>query len=280
VAAAGAAVRPKVTSLSLLEMKRAGQPIVMITAYDTPFARWADAAGVDVLLVGDSLGMVVLGYESTLPVTMEDMLRHSGAVARAKPRALLVADMPFLSFQVSPRAALRNAGRLVQEAGVEAVKLEGGERVLPMVEAILRADIPVLGHVGLTPQSIHRLGGYRVQGRERTSRARIRRDARLLEAAGCFAIVLEAVPADLAAEIRTDLRIPTIGIGAGPDCDGQVLVLHDLLGLGSEPPPRFVRQFANLGEAARDAIAAYARAVRQGEFPRAEHSYGGPRRWK
>jgi 3-methyl-2-oxobutanoate hydroxymethyltransferase len=224
--------------------------------------------------------MVVLGYESTLPVTMDDMVRHTQAVARAKPRALVVADMPFLSFQVSPRSALRHAGRLVQEAGAEAVKLEGGERVLPMVEAILRADIPVLGHVGLTPQSIHRLGGYRVQGRDRATRARIRRDARLLEAAGCFAIVVEAVPADLAGEMQAELRVPTIGIGAGPDCDGQVLVLHDLLGLGSTPPPRFVQQFAALGEAARDAIGAYARAVRRGEFPRAEHSYGSSRPWK
>jgi len=273
-------VRPKTTCAALLEMKRAGLRIVMLTAYDYPFARLADAAGVDVLLVGDSLGMVVLGYETTLPVTMDDMVRHTQAVARARPRALVVADMPFLSFQISPAEALRNAGRLVQEAGAEAVKLEGGERVLPMVEAIARADIPVLGHLGLTPQSVHRLGGYRVQGRDRASRQRIRREARQLEAAGCFAVVLEAVPADLAGEIRAAVRIPTIGIGAGPDCDGQVLVLHDLLGLGLEPPPRFVRQFGAVGAAVRAAVGDYARAVRSGEFPRAEHSYGSARRWK
>jgi 3-methyl-2-oxobutanoate hydroxymethyltransferase len=278
--AGAAAARPKVTCHSLFEMKRAGTPIVMVTAYDFPFARLADAAGVDVLLVGDSLGMVVLGYDTTLPVTMADMVRHTQAVARARPRAMVVADMPFLSFQVSPADALRNAGRLVQDAGAEGVKLEGGERSLPMVEAIARADIPVLGHLGLTPQSVHRLGGYRVQGRDRASRLRLRREARALEAAGCFGIVLEAIPAEVAGEIRAAVRIPTIGIGAGPDCDGQVLVLHDLLGLGLEPPPRFVRQFAALGVSVRAAVAAYAAAVRGREFPRAEHSYGRSRRWK
>lgn len=269
----GTAPRPKVTCAALQEMKAQGRPIVMTTAYDTPFARLADAAGVDAILVGDSLGMVVLGFETTLPVTMAHLLHHAAAVMRAGPRALVIADMPFLSFQISPRQAVRNAGRLLQEAGVEAVKLEGGERILPAVEAILRADIPVLGHLGLTPQSVHRLGGYRVQGRSREARARLRREARLLEAAGCFGIVLEAIPADLAGEIRAAVRIPTIGIGAGSDCDGQVLVLHDLLGLLPGPAPRFVRRFADLGAAAREGIEAYARAVRAGRFPGPEHTY-------
>src|SRR5262245_53369824 len=220
--------RPKITCATLQEMKRRGERIVMVTAYDHPFARLADAAGVEAILVGDSLGMVVLGFESTLPVTMENVLHHTRAVARARPRALVIADMPFMSFQVSPRQAVRNAGRLIQEGGAEAVKLEGGERVLPAVEAIARADIPPLGHLGLTPQSVHRLGGYRVQGRSAEARARLRREARQLQDAGCFGIVLEAIPTGLAADIRAAIAIPTIGIGAGLDCDGQVLVLHDL----------------------------------------------------
>jgi 3-methyl-2-oxobutanoate hydroxymethyltransferase len=204
---------------------------------------------------------------------MAHVLHHAAAVTRAAPRALVIADMPFLSFQVSPPQAVRNAGRLLQEAGVEAVKVEGGERMLAAIEAILRADIPVLGHLGLTPQSVHRLGGYRVQGRSRAARARLRHEARLLEAAGCFGIVLEAIPADLAGEIRAVVRIPTIGIGAGADCDGQVLVLHDLLGLLPGPTPRFVHRFADLGTAVRAGIEAYALAVRSGRFPGPEHEY-------
>jgi 3-methyl-2-oxobutanoate hydroxymethyltransferase len=266
--------RPKITAATLQAMKGRHEPIVMVTAYDHPFARLADAAGVDAILVGDSLGMVVLGFDSTLPVTMRHVLHHTEAVARARPRALLVADMPFMSFQVSPRQAVRNAGRLVQKGGAEAVKLEGGERVLPMIEAIVRADIPVLGHLGLTPQSVHRFGGYRVQGRTPSARARLRREARLLQDAGCFGMVLEAIPAGLAAEITSELGIPTIGIGAGPGCDGQVLVLHDLLGLGSAPTPKFVRRFADLGGAAQAALLAYASAVREGEYPQDEHTYG------
>ncbi len=273
-AAAAVAARPKVTVASLQDLKRAGQPIVMVTAYDFPFARLVDAAGADVILVGDSLGMVVLGFESTLPVTLEHMLHHVQAVARARPRALLVADLPFMSYQVSPQQAVRSAGRLVQHGGAEAVKLEGGERMLPMVEAIVRADIPVLGHLGLTPQSVHRMSGYRVQGRSAEARRRLRREARQLQDAGCFGLVLEAIPAALAAEIRTAVRIPTIGIGAGAACDGQVLVLHDLLGLTEGAMPRFVERFAMLGDAARTGVAAFAAAVRAGRYPRPEHEYG------
>jgi 3-methyl-2-oxobutanoate hydroxymethyltransferase len=268
------AARAKVTCAALLQMKRAGRPIVMVTAYDYPFARLADAAGVDMLLVGDSLGMVVLGYDSTLPVTLQQILHHTRAVARARPRALLVADMPFMTFQVSPRDTVRNAGRLVQKGGAEAVKLEGGERVLPMIEAIVRADIPVLGHLGLTPQSVHRLGGYRVQGRGAEARSRLRRDAKLLQDAGCFGLVLEAIPADLATEIGKSIEIPTIGIGAGAGCDGQVLVMHDLLGLTEGPAPRFVERFAQVGDAARAGFEAFAAAVRARRYPRVEHEYG------
>jgi len=272
-ATASPMMRAKVTCTDLLAAKRAARKLVMVTAYDHPFARLADAAGVDLLLVGDSLGMVVLGHSSTLPVTMADMLHHARAVARARPRALVVADLPFMSFQVSPRQAVRNAGRMVQEGGVEAVKLEGGTRMLPMVEAIVRADIPVMGHLGLTPQSVHRFGGYRVQGRGEAAGKALLREARALEAAGCFALVLEAIPAELAAAITAALAIPTIGIGAGSACDGQVLVLHDLLGVNTEIKPRFVRRFGDIGRAAQDAIAAFAAAVRAGEFPASEHTY-------
>jgi 3-methyl-2-oxobutanoate hydroxymethyltransferase len=266
-------VRPKVTCADLVTAKRAGKRIVMVTAYDHPFARLADAAGVDVLLVGDSLGMVVLGHDSTLPVTMADMLHHARAVARARPRALVVADLPFMSFQVSPSQAVRNAGRLLQQGGVEAVKLEGGTRVLPMIEAIVRADIPVMGHLGLTPQSVHRFGGYRVQGRGPAAGKLLLQEARALEAAGCFALVLEAIPAPLAARITAALAIPTIGIGAGADCDGQVLVLHDLLGVNADFAPRFVRRFGEIGRQTREAVAAFAAAVRSGAFPANEHTY-------
>jgi 3-methyl-2-oxobutanoate hydroxymethyltransferase len=256
-------------------MKRDKRRIVMLTAYDFPFARLLDAAGVDVLLVGDSLGMVVLGFETTLPVRMEHVLHHAAAVTRARPRALVVADLPFMSFQVSPRHAVRNAGRLVQEAGAEAVKLEGGERVLPMVEAIARADIPVMGHLGLTPQSVHRFGGYRVQGRGTAAAARLRREAEQLQEAGCFALVLEAIPAALAGEITAALRIPTIGIGAGLQCDGQVLVTHDLLGLFDEFTPKFVQRYAEVGRVVRESAQTFAEDVRAGRFPRPQHTYAG-----
>ncbi len=267
--------RAKVTRATLLEMKRRAERIVMVTAYDHPFARIADAAGVDVLLVGDSLGMVVLGFETTLPVTMEHMIHHTQAVARARPTAMVVADLPFMSYQVNAEDALRNAGRLVQSGGAEAVKLEGGARSRAAIEAIAGAGIPVMGHIGLTPQSVHQLGGYRVQGRDANGVERLMLDAQALQEAGCFALVLEAIPLAVAREITTALRIPTIGIGAGPHCDGQVLVLHDVIGLQADWTPKFVRRYADIAEATRVALEAFVHDVRHGDFPDRDHSYGG-----
>ena len=262
----------KVTILDFARWKEKGQRIVMITAYDALFARIFDDVGVDTILVGDSLGQVVLGLPSTLGVTMEDMVRHTGAAARGTKRAFLIADMPFLSFQTGPQEAIRNAGRLLQ-AGAEAVKLEGGRNVESTIRAITRCDIPVVGHVGLTPQSVHRMGGYRVQGREEVQRQRLRDDARAVQEAGAFSVVLEGIPADLAGEITEELAIPTIGIGAGPRCDGQVLVMQDLLGLFDEFRPKFVKRFGELGKPVRDAVRAYADEVRRGKFPGKEHSF-------
>jgi 3-methyl-2-oxobutanoate hydroxymethyltransferase len=246
--------------------------IVSVTAYDYPTARLADEAGVDLILVGDSVGMVVLGYESTIPVTLSEMAHHLKAVLRAQPRALVVADLPFLSFQTSPEDAVRNSGRLVKR-GAEAVKLEGGKRMLPQIQAIVAADIPVLGHLGLTPQSVHQFGGYRVQGRDRAGADALRSDAIALERAGCFAVVLEGVPLELGREITAALQIPTIGIGAGMHCDGQVLVLHDLIGLSFGKPARFVRRYAEAGEMIRNAISAFREDVRAGRYPSEEESY-------
>jgi len=262
----------KVTILDFARWKEKGERIVMITAYDALFARIFDDVGVDTILVGDSLGQVVLGLPSTLGVTMEDMLRHTGAAARGTKRAFLIADMPFLSFQAGPEEAIRNAGRLLQ-AGAEAVKLEGGRSVESTIRAITRCDIPVVGHVGLTPQSVHRMGGYRVQGREEVQRQRLRDDARAVQDAGAFSVVLEGIPADLAGEITEELAIPTIGIGAGPRCDGQVLVMQDLLGLFDEFRPKFVKRFGELEKPVRDAVRAYADEVRRGKFPGKEHSF-------
>ncbi|MGA6993436.1 MAG: 3-methyl-2-oxobutanoate hydroxymethyltransferase [Candidatus Deferrimicrobiaceae bacterium] len=262
----------KVTILDFARWKKKGERIVMITAYDALFARIFDDVGVDTILVGDSLGQVVLGLPSTLGVTMEDMVRHTGAAARGTRRAFLIADMPFLSFQPGPEEAIRNAGRLLQ-AGAEAVKLEGGRSVENTIRAIARCDIPVMGHVGLTPQSVHRMGGYRVQGREESQRQRLRDDARAVQEAGAFSVVLEGIPADLAGEITEELAIPTIGIGAGPRCDGQVLVMQDLLGLFDEFRPKFVKRFGELKKPVRDAVRAYADEVRRGKFPGKEHSF-------
>ncbi len=263
----------RVTVVTLTEKKKKGEPIVMITAYDYPSAQMVDEAGVDIILVGDSLGMVVLGYENTLPVTMEDMLRHTAAVVRGTKRAMVVGDMPFMSYQLSPEQALENAGRFIKEAGAHAVKLEGGEEVLDAIKKITSAGIPVMGHIGLTPQSIHRIGGYRVQGREKEQAEKLKKDAKLLEEAGCFSIVLEAVPMELAKEITQTLSIPTIGIGAGPHCDGQVLVYHDVLGIFQEFKPKFVKRYTNLREKIIEAISEYVDEVRKGKFPDESHSY-------
>jgi 3-methyl-2-oxobutanoate hydroxymethyltransferase len=267
----------KVTVPDILKRKGSGDPIVALTAYDFPFGRIADEAGVDVILVGDSLGMVVQGLETTLPVTMDEMIYHCRMVARARRRALLVADLPFLSYQVSPTEAVANAGRLVKEGAAEAVKLEGGLAMAATIRAIAGVDIPVMGHIGLTPQSVHRMGGHKVQGRRRGQRAgdreRVIEDALAVEDAGAFALVLEGIPLDLAADITTRVGIPTIGIGAGPHCDGQILVLHDVLGLGDRVVPRFAKRYAELWQAATDAIGAYAGEVRGGTFPTDVHSF-------
>lgn len=262
----------KTTIPDLARMKADGSRIVMITAYDALFARIFDEAGVDVLLVGDSLGQVVLGHPDTLNVTMDDMVRHTGAAARGRRRALLVSDMPFLSYQAGVPDAIRNAGRLLQ-AGAEGVKLEGGRNAAETIRAITRVDIPVMGHIGLTPQSVHRMGGYRVQGKTDPQRERLLDDAAAVQEAGAFAVVLEGMPAALAEEITKSLSIPTIGIGAGPHCDGQVLVMQDLLGLFDEFRPKFVKRFGELRQPVSDAVEAYAAAVRDGTFPGREHSF-------
>lgn len=257
-----------------LEMKRQGKKIVALTAYDFLFARFLEEAEVDILLIGDSLGQVVLGYPSTIPVTMEEMIHHGKAARRGAPETFAVLDMPFLSYQVSPEDALRNAGRVLKETGVEAVKLEGGgAATCKSVDALVQAGIPVMGHIGLTPQSVHALGGYRVQGREEAAAERLKAQARALEDAGCFAVVLELMPAALAQEISQALAIPTIGIGAGPECDGQVLVLYDALGLNPEFRPKFLKEFGDLAGETRKALGAYVREVREGSYPGPEHSF-------
>jgi 3-methyl-2-oxobutanoate hydroxymethyltransferase len=251
---------------------RGAEPIVMITAYDAPFARVVDAAGVDVILVGDTLAEVVLGQEDTLHVGIEDLAHHVAAVARARPRALLVGDMPWLTYHLEAADTVRNAARLVR-AGAQAVKLEGGRRRAPAVRAIIEAEIPVMGHLGLTPQSVNAMGGYKVQGREATAASELRHDATALAGAGCFAIVLEGVPDALAERITTEVDVPTIGIGAGPSCDGQVIVLHDLLGLAEGEPARFVRRYANLADVATRAVNEWAADVRAGRYPSDSESY-------
>ncbi len=248
------------------------EPLVMVTAYDTPTARIADSAGVDLILVGDSVAMVVLGYDDTLHVTIEDMVHHTAAVGRAETRALVIADLPWLSYHLSPQETVRNAGRLLR-AGARAVKLEGGRKRLPMVSALVDAEIPVMGHVGLTPQSVHVTGGYRVQAREPEAAEAVVTDAVALAAAGCFAIVVESVPDSVARAVTESVAVPTIGIGAGPACDGQVLVLHDLLGMDEGAAPRFVRRYAHLEADAVAAVAAYAADVRSRRFPSDDETY-------
>ena len=267
------APRAKVTAPAIQALKRKGEPITVVTAYDFPTARYADQAGIEILLVGDSVGTVMLGYESTLPVTMEDMLHHVRAVTRAKPSALVVGDMPFMSYQVSTEQAVANAGRLVQEGGADAIKLEGGARVADAVQRIVEAGIPVMGHLGLTPQSVLAFGGYKVQARGEADQERLMADARALERAGCFALVLEGIPARLGAAVTRELQIPTIGIGAGVQCDGQVLVTHDLLGLFHGHQPKFVRRYAELGTATREAFARYVADVKARRFPSDAESY-------
>ncbi|NLN17718.1 MAG: 3-methyl-2-oxobutanoate hydroxymethyltransferase [Firmicutes bacterium] len=264
----------KVRVPDFLAMKARGERITMLTAYDYTMARLIDAAGIDAILVGDSVGNVHLGYSTTLPVTMEEMLHHTRAVCRGVRRALVVADLPFLSFQVDPLEAVRNAGRILKEGGADAVKIEGGQIVLPAVRHMVQIGIPVMGHLGLTPQSVHKFGGFRVQARSREAAKALLEDALALEDAGAFSIVLEGVPSDVAAEVTSQLRIPTIGIGAGPACDGQVLVCYDALGMFEDFKPKFVKRFAKLGEEIRRAVAEYCKGVREGTFPDLEHSYG------
>jgi 3-methyl-2-oxobutanoate hydroxymethyltransferase len=265
--------RKKRTAPSITAMKKAGERIAALTAYDCATARLLDEAGVDVILVGDSAAMVVLGYENTLPVTLDAMIVLTAAVSRAKPRALVVGDMPFMSYQASVSDAVRNAGRMVKEGGAEAVKLEGGRKVTPKVEAVLAAGIPVMGHVGLTPQSIHEIGGYRVQGKNDVTRGRLLADARALEESGCFAIVLEAVPHDVGREITEALSIPTIGIGAGPHTDGQVLVISDIIGMVTGPLAKFVRSYGDAGSVIAKAASDYVRDVKAGDYPTLDESY-------
>jgi 3-methyl-2-oxobutanoate hydroxymethyltransferase len=265
--------RKKRTAPSITAMKRAGEKIAVLTAYDCATARLVDAAGVDIILVGDSAAMVVLGYENTLPVTLDAMIVLTAAVSRARPRALVVGDMPFMSYQASVPDAVRSAGRMVKEGGAEAVKLEGGRKVVPKVEAVIAAGIPVMGHIGLTPQSIHELGGYRVQGKDGAARDRLLEDARALESSGCFSIVLEAIPHELGRAITEALSIPTIGIGAGPSTDGQVLVLSDIIGLAEGAPAKFVRKYGDAGSVIAKAASDYVRDVKAGDYPTLDESY-------
>jgi 3-methyl-2-oxobutanoate hydroxymethyltransferase len=261
------------TVLDLHQMKAGNQQIAMVTAYDYTMARLVDAAGVDMVLVGDSVGMVVQGLPDTLSVTLDDMVYHGKCVARGLENAHLTVDLPFMTYQLGPTQALQSAGRLVQEAGAQSVKLEGGERSAPAIAAIVEAGIPVVGHVGLTPQSVNALGGFRVQGRGDVEAEKLLRDARAVEEAGAFCVVLEMVPAELAAEVTAALSVPTIGIGAGVQCDGQVLVCNDLLGLDSRFKPRFVQRFATLEAPIVDAVRSYVAAVKDGSFPTSAHSF-------
>jgi 3-methyl-2-oxobutanoate hydroxymethyltransferase len=254
------------------KVRTGSEPLVMVTAYDAPGARMADEAGVDIILVGDSLAMVVLGYDDTLQVTIDDMAHHVAAVARPQPRPLIVGDLPWLSYHLSVEDTVRNAATLVR-AGAQAVKLEGGRKRVPMVDAIVEAEIPVMGHIGLTPQSVHAMGGFKVQGKERGAAMALVDEARALEAAGCFSIVLEGVPSEVARMVTDSVDVPTIGIGAGPGCDGQVLVYHDLLGIEDRIMPKFVRRYASLKADSVAAIAAYAADVRSGRFPADAESY-------
>jgi len=267
------AQRKKITVPALAEKKATGEKIIMVTAYDYPTARILDENGVDILLVGDSVGPVVLGYENTLPVTMEEMIHHTKAVVRGRQWAQVVFDMPFMSYQLGPEQALRNAGRAIKETGCDSVKLEGGQNVAGLISAITRVDIQVMAHIGLTPQSIHRMGGYRVQGRQEAQRAKLLDDAKAVQDAGAYSVVIEGVPSDVAAEITEKLEIPTIGIGAGPDCDGQVLVFHDMMNSGWGRKAKFVKRYADLNRSVKRAVKSFIKEVKEGVFPDEEHSY-------
>lgn len=263
----------KITTTVLQEMKDKNEKITMLTAYDYPLAKLVDESEIDIILVGDSLGMVFSGYENTLPVTMEEMLYHTKAVCRGVTNALVVADMPFMSYQISVEEAVRNAGMFIKEGRATAVKLEGGVAFQNEIRAIVRAGIPVMGHVGLTPQSVHEMGGYKVQGKTPKAAQKVIEDAKAVEEAGAFSVVLECVPADLAKEISSKLKIPTIGIGAGPDCDGQVLVIHDLIGLFERFLPKFVKRYANIADDIRKAVTNFKDEVVNGHFPDTGHSF-------
>jgi len=263
----------KVNTVSMRKMKAGGERIAMITAYDYPSAKLAEEAGADIILVGDSLGMVVLGYDSTIPVTMEDMIHHTKAVTRAAKRSLVVADLPFLSYHKSVEEAVANAGRLMQEGLAKAVKMEGGSEIAPVVQRCVQAGIPVVGHIGLTPQSVYQLGGYKVQGRDLAAAQKLMADAIALQEAGAFAVVLECVPEEVAGKIAKELTIPVIGIGSGAGCDGQVLVFHDLVGYASQIAPSFVKRYADVGGIIREAVAQYVRDVEARAFPGPEHVF-------
>ena len=265
--------RKKITINTLLKMKDRGEKIVMLTAYDYQTALIEDKAGVEMILVGDSLGLVVLGYENTLPVTIDEVIHHVKAVSRARPRAMLLGDLPFMSYQASVEDAVRNAGRMLKEGGAEGVKLEGGRRMEAVIRAILGADIPVMGHIGLTPQSLHRLGGYRVQGKSPEAADFLVEEAKFLEDVGCFSMVLEGIPWRLAERITGSVSIPTIGIGAGVHCDGQVLVVNDMLGMKEDFSPKFLKRYGDVGETMARAFADYVSEVKDGKFPTEDHSY-------
>ena len=261
------------TVLDILQMKSSGEKIAVLTSYDYPFARLVDSEGIDVILVGDSVGSVVSGYDTTLPVTMDEMIYHTRAVVRGSEQALIVTDMPFLSYQTDLRDARLNAGRLIKEGGAHAVKLEGGVNVAPTIRSIVDMDVPVMGHIGLTPQSVHRMGGFKVQGRDEAQACQLLADAQAVDEAGAFAIVIEGIPAELAAKVTAAVSIPTIGIGAGVECDGQVLVIHDILGLCEKYSPKFVKKYADVSGMIKAGISEYIQEVKAGTFPTDEHSF-------
>lgn len=265
----------KITTQTVVEMKQKGEKISMLTAYDFTMGKIVDEAGIDVILVGDSASNVMAGYETTVPMTLDHMVYHASCVVRAVDRALVIGDLPFMSYQVTPKEALISAGRMMKEAGVHAVKLEGGRPIIDTVRKIVDAGIPVMGHLGLTPQSIYKFGTYKVRAQEDEEAESLIRDAKLLEEAGCFSIVLEKIPAKLAAKVTKELNIPTIGIGAGPDCDGQVLVIHDMLGMNKDFSPRFLRRYADIHGVMTEAVQHYVKDVKSKDFPTKDEQYGG-----